>query len=110
MSEGDTSLAAQVAFFRHAHNEKGRNVEIFFVPSLPLFGCSPLPPHGTEEEEGFRWFSKRNSRCVFKKDRDRTVKDVNIVGILFHDTSLPVGDIYSALGKFGALRITVGSS
>jgi hypothetical protein len=57
-----------------------------------------LPPHGTKEEEGFRWFSERNSRCVFKKDRDRAVKDVDIVRILFHNTCLPVGDIYSARG------------
>jgi hypothetical protein len=96
VSEGDTPLAAQVTFVRHTHDENGGHVEIFVLPSLPLLGCSPLPPHGTEEEEGFRWFSKRNSRCVFKKDRDRAVKDVNIIGILFHNTCLPIGDIYSA--------------
>jgi hypothetical protein len=88
VSEGDASLAAQVTFVRQTHDEKGRHVELFVLPSLPLLGCSPLPPHGTEEEEGFRWFSKGNSRCVFKKDRDRAVKDVNIIGILFHNTSL----------------------
>ena len=93
MSEGETSLATQVAFVRYAHDEKGRHVEIFVLPSLPLLGCSPLPPHSTDEEEGFRWFSERNSRCVFEKDRDRTVKDVDIVEILFHNTCLPVGDI-----------------
>ena len=99
VSEGDASLAAQVAFVRHAHDEKGRHMEIFVLPSLPLLSCSPLPPHGTDEEKGFRWFSERNSRCVFKKDRDRTVKDVDIVGILFHNTCLSLGDIYSPRGK-----------
>jgi len=61
-------------------------MEIFVLPSLPLLGCSLLPPRGTQEEEGFRWFSERNSRCVCKKDRDRAVEDVDIVRILFHDT------------------------
>ncbi len=98
MSEGDTSLAAQVAFVRHAHDEKRRHVEIFILPFLPLLGCSPLPPHRSKEEEGFRWFSERNLRCVFKKDRDRAVKDVDIVRILFYNTCLTVGDIYSARG------------
>jgi len=98
VSEGDASLAVQVAFVRHAHDEKGGHLEIFVFPSLPLLGCSALPPYGTEEEEGFQWFSKRNSRCVFKKDRDRAVKDVDIVRILFHNTCLTVGDIYSARG------------